>query len=138
MNKTEKNSLFKYKWRTKRQSGDETKLIKLLLFYYYYITSSNIAGTFVFTNINKSIVDIFPKIDIFLYHFRDHHRLEFQKFTEVQASTSKTFPTCVEELTMVHDSNPINLKKKLIRRCRIGAHDGDMFVSMWTSEPFPA
>lgn len=29
-------------------------------------------------------------------------------------------------------------KKKLIRRCRIGAHDGEIFVSKWTSEPFPA
>lgn len=46
-------------------------------------SSSNIAGTFVYTNINKLIVDIFPKIDIFLYHFRVQHRLEFQKFTEV-------------------------------------------------------
>lgn len=46
-------------------------------------SSSNIAGTFVYTNINKSIVDIFPKIDIFLHHFRVQHRLEFQKFTEV-------------------------------------------------------
>lgn len=32
-------------------------------------SSSNIAGTFVYTNINKSIVDIFPKIDIFSLSF---------------------------------------------------------------------
>lgn len=48
-------------------------------------SSSNIAGTFVFTNINKSTVDIFPKIDIFLYHFRVQHRLEFQKLRLAQA-----------------------------------------------------
>lgn len=81
MNKTEKNSLFKYKWRTKKAIWRRNQAN--LIFTNPQDSSSNIAGTFVYTNINKLIVDIFPKIDIFLYHFRVHHRLEFQKFTEV-------------------------------------------------------
>lgn len=135
MNKTENNSLFKYKWRTKRQSGNETKLIKLLLTHRIRVRTQQ-ELSYLRILINQQLI-FSPKLTSFSI-FRVQHRLEFQKFTEVQASTSKTFPTGVEELTMVHDSNPINLKKKLIRRCRIGAHDGEIFVTRWTSEPFPA
>lgn len=37
---------------------------------------------------------------------------------------------------MVYDLNLINLRKKLIWRCRIGVYDGEIFVIMWISEFF--
>lgn len=77
-----KNSLFKYRWRTKKGNRETKPSLTLTN---PQDPSSNIAGTLAFTNSDKfSTVDIFPKIEIFLYHFRVKRGLEFHIFKNIE------------------------------------------------------